>query len=406
MSEKPTIRGAAKVVTALDRAGIDELEAFADRDREPTGLTIIDAPKAAQRRGPEIDVCRLSDLADGIIAQSKVPTLDFGIRGLNDKAPLPMRAMATLLGPTGAGKTSLAVTIGAHRARYSTEPTSAQGPTIHLLYELTREQLAARRVSQVAPFSWRQVIGGALTADEIAAFLVGEHYYVVKAPRGAGLTDTAKRAMDEVQKLSPGTPLLIVDYLQRIKGGGNDIRQSTANVVDDLVDLTESRDMFTLLLSKGSRAGSRSMRDGKTRGEALVDAAAETSAIEAGSAVMLAITYENRDSDQVGPLDARLEVAKARYGITGAAVGMRFDGARGRWIEQDGLPLTGAEREATDRVLKAARGQATGFDSATELHKAARGNKAENLAAIRRELQIVGRLERRDGRIFAREGCQ
>jgi replicative DNA helicase len=334
----------------------------------------------------------LSDFAADIVEQSKIAALDYGFMSLNAKAPLPMKAMATLVGPTGAGKTSLALTWGAYHARFDEKPAPSQGPTIHVLYELTSSQLAARRVAQASSYSWRQVLGGALSAVEIVSFLQGEHYYVVKPSRGMKVEEVIKRSLDAAQKRSPGTPLVIVDYLQRIRVDGRDRREQMELVVDSLVDATESRDMYTLLIARGSRSGSFRMRDGKSRGEELVDTASETSAIEAGSAATLVIAYENREGEDT--LDARIVVAKARYGETGAEVGARFVGASGRWTELDSVPLSKGEREASERIVDAARGKPDGFDSATKLSEAAGGNKQANLAAIRRELRIGGGLER------------
>jgi replicative DNA helicase len=347
--------------------------------------------------GARSDVRLLSDLAADIVKQSAQPELDYGIDGLNRLAPLPIRSMCTLVGPTGGGKTSLAMTIGAHRCRYATEPAAMQGPTIHMLFELTPAQLAARRTSQRSHYTQRQVLGGEMAQHELEATLAGEHFYVVKPPRRADFYEYAQRALDGVAKRSPGVPLLVVDYLQRIRGGGKDLRIDVANIVDSIVDLVESRDMYCLLLSKGSRHGSRSMRDGKTRGEALVDVAAETSAIEAGSAAVLVITYEDRDGNET--TDARIEVAKGRFGSTGASLGMRFHGPSGRWEELDAVPLTKSERLANQRVLNALTANPEGFASQNKLATAAGGKKQDTLAAIKRLHVPGGSIERRGDRL-------
>jgi len=352
------------------------------------------------RREVRVEARLLSELADDIIQQSAMPEMDWGIEGLNRLAPIQVRSMGTLVGPTGAGKTALAMTMGAHRARYGATPGKRQGPTVYMLFELTAAQFAARRASQLSRFTWRQILGGVMAVHEIQDTLGGEHFYVVKPPRRVNVIDYAQRVLDEVAKRSPGVPLLVFDYLQRIKGDGKDLRIDVSNIVDSIVDLVESRDMYGLLLSKGSRVGSKSMRDGKSRGEALVDVAAEASAIEAGSAALLAITYENRDGGDI--TDARIEVAKGRFGATGASVPMRFHGATGLWQElTEATPLR-SEREAEQRVLAAMDRTSDGFESRTEIHKAATGNKAENLAAIRRLLAPNGPIEIRDGRIHKR----
>jgi hypothetical protein len=142
------------------------------------------------------------------------------------------------------------------------------------------------------------------------------------------------------------------------------------------------------------------MRDGRTKGEALVDVSAETSAIDYGSAMILAITYENREGE--GTLDASIEITKDRFGPTGSSIGMRFHGASGRWEELAEVPLTQAERTANKRILDAVDGEPAGFESRNTLSTAAGGNRKVNLVAIRSLLVPGGALEERDGRIVRR----
>jgi hypothetical protein len=143
------------------------------------------------------------------------------------------------------------------------------------------------------------------------------------------------------------------------------------------------------------------MRDGKTRGEALVDVAAETSAIEAGSAAMLAITYEDRDG--ADSTDVRIEVAKGRFGATGSSLGMRFHGASGRWEELEVVPQRKPERDAEERILEALGKCPDGFDSASALSSKAGGNRSANLAAIKRLHVPGGPIERRGERLCRRD---
>lgn len=348
-----------------------------------------------------VEVRLLSELADEIVKQSSLPEMDWGIDGLNRLAPMPIRSLSTMVGPTGAGKTSLAMRIAAHRTRYLDKPAKRQGPSVYMLFELTPTQFAARRTSQMSRFNWRQVLGGVMTAAEIRDTLTGEHFYVVKPPRRVNVVDYANRVLDEVAKRSPGDPLLVIDYLQRIKGDGKDLRIDYSNIVDGLVDLVESRDMYGLLLSKGSRTGSKSMRDGKSRGEALVDTSAETSAIEFGSANIIAITYENREGADI--TDARVEIPKGRFGSTGACVPMRFHGASGLWEELTEVQPMRSERDADDRIMSALDRAPGGYESRTELHKAAGGNKSDNLSAIRRLMAFGGPIEIRNGRLVKRD---
>lgn len=378
---------------------IDSLDPTSPEAVEAHLVNLAEERAKRELKVPRIELRRLVDYAGDIVAQSSIPSLDYGIASLNRLAPIPMRSMGTLMGPTGAGKTALAMTLAAHRTHYQGKPGANQGPSVHFLMELTEPQLAARRAAQLGRFSWQQVLGGAMTRAEIEETLAGENLFVVKPPRGVDFVDYAKRVLDEVGKVTEGTPLAVVDYLQRIKGKGRDLRESVSNVVDDLVDLTESRDMYTILLSKGSRAGSRAMRAGG-RGEQLVDAAAESSAIEAGSSVVLAITYENRDGGN--ETDVSLEIAKGRFGATGARIGMRFHGASGRWEELDEAPLSKADRAAEGDLFAVLRGKPEGFVNRTALVKAAGLNKAQGLATLRRLIVPGGPIEERDGILFMR----
>jgi replicative DNA helicase len=374
---------------------------FSPEKLEAHVLSLEDERTKREAKNPRIELRKLSDFAADIVAQSSIPEMDYGVSRLNALAPIQMRSMATLVGPTGAGKTALALTLASHRARYADKPTRFQGPCAYFLFELTCAQFAARRAAQLSRFTQRQILGGIMTERELETTLVGEHFYVFKPPRGIDFIEYASRCLDEIAKTSPGVPLLVADYLQRIKGQGRDMRETMSNTVDNLVDLIESRDMYGLLLSKGSRGGSKMMRDGKTRGEELVDASAETSAIEAGSAAVLAITYENRDGSDT--TDMRIEIAKGRFGATGANVGMRFHGPSGRWEELDEVPLTNGERTAEEAVLAALSLKPEGYESRNALVAATKGNRQQVLSAVRRLLNVQrGKLEIRDGRVVRR----
>ena len=342
----------------------------------------------------------MRELGAAILEQSATPVMDWGVDGLNRLAALPVRSMATLTGPTGGGKTSLALTLATHRARYDERPGDRQGPTLYVQLELTPAQLAARRCAQILPYSWAQILGGALRDDEMRDALSPEHVYVLKLNSRSDAMAEIRRAMDDLEKIEPGTtPLLVVDYLQRIRGQGRDARESATRVVEDLVDYTESRDMHTLLLSKTSRDGSRRSRDGSTGGEALVDATSETNAIESGSAVMLAITFDNREGEDT--TDAKIVIAKGRFGATGAAVGMRFHGPSGRWVELDGPPMTSGQREIREAVVEAVNNAVDGFESRNAIHKSIGGNKSAVLRAVEDELKQGGRLFVSRGRILS-----
>lgn len=381
---------------------MSEHEVPGEFSAEKLDAQILSIEEARDKReaGTRIELRTLADYAAEIIAQSAIPSMDYGIDRLNALAPIQMRSMGTLIGPTGAGKTALAMTLAAHRTRYVGKPNAHQGPTVYFLFELTAPQLAARRTAQLSHYTWRQVLGGVMAEHEIAQTLAGENFFVVKPPRDVDFLDYAPRVLDAVQKQCPGTPLLVADYLQRIKGKGRDIRESVTNVVDGLVDLVESRDMYGLLLSKGSRNGSKSMRDGKTKGEALVDTAAEASAIEAGSSVVLAITYENRDGSEF--TEVALQVAKGRFGATGAEIGMQFHGPSGRWTELDAAPIPKAEQEAERQIMDALRANTDGFKTRGDLVKAAGCQRQLGLAVLRRLISPNGRIDIRDGLLFAR----
>ncbi|MBK7536592.1 MAG: hypothetical protein IPI49_14735 [Myxococcales bacterium] len=233
-----------------------------------------------------------------------------------------------LMGPTGGGKSTLALGILCNHAEYS-------GPAIVVSRELSSAAAAARAGSILADVSWSDVLGksgasGGRSREQAFARLSELSRFSMLAGEHTSLADI-KRAISSVRGRFPGQPIMLaVDYLQIMEAerGGHDIRQNISSIVEALRRLVAHERVVGLMISQMSRLTSRQARAGELVGKDAADAGAESSAIERSAAITLTIG-ELGEPDAEGWRDVVLNRGKSRYGGGDTVFTLRQRGSSG-----------------------------------------------------------------------------
>ena len=281
--------------------------------------------------------------------------------------PLSPDRVAVLVGPTGRGKTAFAVQVA--------EAAAAAGhPVVYLSVELGAEELAARLIALRArgAVPWRAVLRGQVPRPELeqaGTDLVARcpNLYLCAPPPGQRTAARLARLARAVAARHDGRPpLVVVDYLQRMKGDESDRRWEVSALSGELRALSRPCDDFpgagVLALSSTARTNYSGGKKSSLRGfwplwraasedpDSLVGLGKETGEIEYDASLVLVLTCDPKmednddddDDDDRGAEDKEttgredthrrgaLAAAKVREGETGT-VRLDFDGARGWW---------------------------------------------------------------------------
>ena len=301
------------------------------------------------RSDPHATVLRASDLVQRILEQASRPKLVSGFPRLDQMVNgFRARSVTAVVAGIGQGKTSFALQIAAKHAEAA--------PVVYLGLELTREQLVARIIGQRTQRPWWEVLDAKIDAARMTEVLAPLALYLPERsdnPRAA-----IERALDVSQRERSGLPLIVIDYVQLMAHAAPDMRVATLAAVRSVLAMTEQADIVTWILSQGSRASAKLMREGGAQAaEDFVGVGAETSAIEASAANQLVLSFRKRDGQDVH--DVTLNIAKARFGRTGR-VGFRFDGPTGLWTEMERAPLTEAQERRREQIIDSLRAAGPG----------------------------------------------
>ena len=309
--------------------------------------------------------------------------------------PLSPDRVAVLVGPTGRGKTAFAVQVA--------EAAAAAGhPVVYLSVELGAEELAARLIALRArgAVPWRAVLRGQVPRPELeqaGTDLVTRcpNLYLCAPPPGQRTAARLARLARAVAARHDGRPpLVVVDYLQRMKGDESDRRWEVSALSGELRALSRPCDDFpgagVLALSSTARTNYSGGKKSSLRGfwplwraasedpDSLVGLGKETGEIEYDASLVLVLTCDPKmedndddDDDDRGAEDKEttgredthrrgaLAAAKVREGETGT-VRLDFDGARGWWGDAKRLgrwkpkpPKDDTGEERTGRRAKA-----------------------------------------------------
>lgn len=288
---------------------------------------------------------RAADLVDDIIAEAALPWVSTGIAGLDARLGGGFRAkmLHLLVAGTGKGKTSLAVQITARHSETS--------PALYYSGELTGAQLAARVIAQRTGASWADVLRAQIPPAVMRSVLGPLQLDIIG--RCPSPITALRRAIDAMLARGNGVPLVVVDYAQLIADIGDDNRLAVMAATRELLSIAESKDIVLLVLSQGSRASSKAMREGSGSAEDYTEAGAETSELEKSAGTMIVLVYATEDGVTTHEVTAM--IPKGRMSGSGR-VGLRFHGPSGRWEDLGVVPVSPAEQKEArvDRAVLAA----------------------------------------------------
>lgn len=353
------------------RIGSDELAARAAK--------LLDAFDGGRTTtGPRL--VRISKVVDEILGEAALPVISTGFMGIDTQlgGGLRARMIHLIIAGSGKGKTSLAIQIAARHAETS--------PVLYYSGELTRAQLAARLIGQRTDQSWRDVLRGHVSREDMLAVLRPLEFDILRGPDPVKVIATAA---DEMLARGRGVPLVVIDYAQLVADIGKDPRLNLMLAIRQIAALVETRSIVLLLLAQGSRVSARAMRNGAGGGantEDFIDAGAETSDLEKFASTVIVLSYQTADGFATHEVTAM--IAKQRLGGPCKA-GLKFHGPSGRWEDLGHAPASVAarkERERTEQIVELV-GRHPRHWTKTELKKSAGGDSGPTLKLINKLLE-------------------
>ena len=226
--------------------------------------------------------------------------------------------MYCLVGGTGTGKTQWAVQLAVHAA-------CAGSRVLYLALELSRRELAARIVGNVAEVSWSDLLYGRLDETRVEKVIAQSERQVralplhveCAPPYGYGADTLAQRA----RELRPA--LVVLDYLQLCGGRPGEEPRLTASRVSYVArGLACELDAVVLVLSSTARANYESLVRSPSRDATdFVGLAKESGEIEYAADGVFVLTRQGKKRD--GRL---LVVAKHRHAALKGDAEMRWTG--------------------------------------------------------------------------------
>lgn len=173
--------------------------------------------------------------------KSRVTGVTTGLRDMDEKlGGLHGSDLVILAGRPSMGKTALATVIGFNAAKAYAESGGKEGAQVGFFsLEMSADQLATRILADQAGISGDAIRKGAIKQDEFRKFVEASHMmsqiplFIDDTP---ALSISAIRTRARRLKSQHGLGLLIVDYLQLLRGTGS--KQSETNRVIEVSEIT------------------------------------------------------------------------------------------------------------------------------------------------------------------------
>lgn len=295
------------------------------------------------------------ELVDRVVAygalprvQVLLPTIDRGARELVTVKP---GAHLTIIGGTGAGKTSMALEIARCHERWT-------GPALVFGLELSVEETAARLVGQGEMLRWMDA--SELPRERLAAALGMERLYLFGRVNVAAMRARVRAVK---ARWPEQAVLIVVDYAQILVDDVGE-RGALGRALEELRVMVKEELVVCVVTSQTSRANSDALRSGEKLGKETTETGAESSQIERGTYVTLALGEQGED-DGHGWRTMDLSVGKSRMGQGDLVLPLRHHGASGRF-EVLGDAEKAAEVRARRVVEREARERKAIEDKAEE----------------------------------------
>lgn len=289
-----------------------------------TAKAQAEAEKRKQAAEAEKKWRRCRDDVELIIERAKEPIVPLTL-GEHELAKLRAGSIALLIGGTGGGKTSLALSLAIEHA-------ARRGPAIAMSLELPVDELSGRAIGIGANATWFDVLDAKLS---VGSMLSAVPERLMRIPREHGSLAVLAAAIADMRSTYPGEPVLVaVDYVQLVGANSDeDVRPRVGRVMRDLDEVIRAGLAACIALSQGSRASSRGLSRGDLVGSETADAGAEASDLERWASLTLAIGAKQKSEGTSDDGIARTEIhiGKYRFGRGDRVVPARFHGASGRW---------------------------------------------------------------------------
>ncbi len=328
----PTKRGADAVrAIAAEMESDLSIDAFASRDMDPS-----EAVEPLRYRAP--------DLAALIAECARLPWVSLRVGSVLGIAHHALAEYArgragqaiVVVGPSGSGKSSLAIDTARHHARHV-------GPVVYVSLELSADEVGSRMTGMELGMGWEDVTRGAVSLDRMSAALADFARMVVLAGPDATLTK-AESTVVQLRAESPDLPILVaIDYLQLLEGEGREERIRVASIAEAIRRFAQRLGVVVLAVSQTSRASSRGLRDGELVGADTTSTGAETAQIERMAALTIALGSMRPQEDGTTAID--ISIGKGRMGQGDRVIPAVYNGRVGTW-HIAGPSVSGAERRA------------------------------------------------------------
>lgn len=258
-------------------------------------------------------------------------------------------------GRPGMGKTTLAVNIAENVA-------ICGGTAFVVSLEMGASQLAERSMARFGSISTQALRSGNIADDDysrIAASLGRLHEKRLIIADDPTLSDVARirLATRKVKQRMGGLDLIVIDYLQLMRGGGNNRNEELGGITRALKLLAREMSCPIILLSQLNRSLEKrqDMRP-------MMSDLRESGAIEQDADVIL-MAYRDEYYDPVSPYRglAEILIRKQRMGPLGELL-LVFQGEYSRFLDADPSAKADAEKAARDASLATRTNRRRGFD--------------------------------------------